>query len=57
MSNSAINETIDDAEEIRDPLDDLVERCRADPSAPFAPDTLALGPCSSRFPPARPQVR
>jgi hypothetical protein len=32
---------IDAAEEIRDPLEGLVERTATDPGAPFAPDTLA----------------
>lgn len=33
--------TIDAAEDIRDPLEGLVERTATDPGAPFAPDTLA----------------
>ena len=35
-----INETINGAEEIRDPLEDLVERTIADPGAPFEPEAL-----------------
>src|SRR6266511_2198921 len=31
---------IDAAEDIRDPLEGLVERTSTDPGAPFAPDTL-----------------
>ena len=31
---------IDAAEDIRDPLEGLVERTATDPGAPFAPDTL-----------------
>jgi hypothetical protein len=31
---------IDAAEEIRDPLDGLVEKTSTDPGAPFAPDAL-----------------
>ena len=31
---------IDAAEDIRDPLDGLVERTTADPGAPFAPEAL-----------------
>ena len=32
--------TIDEAEEIHDPMDGLVEKTATDPGAPFAPDTL-----------------
>jgi hypothetical protein len=32
---------IDAAEDVRDPLEGLVERTATDPGAPFAPDTLA----------------
>ena len=32
-----IRAAIDDAEEIRDPLEDLLARTEADPGAPFAP--------------------
>ena len=35
-----ITAAIDAAEDIRDPLDGLVERTATDPGAPFAPDTL-----------------
>ena len=35
-----ITETIDGAEEVRDPLEGLVEKTATDPGAPFAPDTL-----------------
>jgi hypothetical protein len=38
---SLIAATIDAAEEIRDPLEGLVEKTANDPGAPFAPDTLA----------------
>src|SRR5262245_44351999 len=31
---------IEDAEDIRDPLDGLVEKTKTDPSAPFAPDVV-----------------
>ena len=31
---------VDNAEEVRDPLDDLLARTEADPGAPFAPDVL-----------------
>ncbi|MGC2462456.1 MAG: hypothetical protein WA446_16015 [Steroidobacteraceae bacterium] len=36
----AIADAIDGAEDIRDPLDDLVERTATDPGASFAPDVL-----------------
>lgn len=35
-----IRAAVDGAEEIRDPLDDLLARTEADPGAPFAPDVL-----------------
>ena len=35
-----IDAAINAAEEIRDPLDGLVERTTADPGAPFAPEAL-----------------
>jgi hypothetical protein len=35
-----IAETIDGAEEVRDPLDGLVARTRTDPGAPFVPEVL-----------------
>ena len=38
--DSLIAATIDAAEELRDPLDGLVERAAIDPGAPFAPDVL-----------------
>ena len=38
--DSLIAATIDAAEELRDPLDGLVERTTIDPGAPFAPDVL-----------------
>jgi len=37
---SLIVASIDAAEELRDPLDGLVERATIDPGAPFAPDVL-----------------
>ena len=37
---SLIADAIDAAEELRDPLDGLVERATMDPGAPFAPDVL-----------------
>jgi hypothetical protein len=37
---AAIEAAIDGAEEIRDPLDGLVERTRLNPGAPFEPETL-----------------
>jgi hypothetical protein len=45
MTSSAehtIQAIIDGAEEVRDPLDGLVEKVAADPGAPFAPDVLEL---------------
>ena len=39
-TGNPIAEAIDGAEEIRDPLDDLVEKTTADPGAAFAPDVL-----------------
>jgi hypothetical protein len=35
-----IKETIDGAEEIRDPLDGLIEKTKTDPGAPFTPEAL-----------------
>src|SRR5512134_1476899 len=35
-----IRDAIDEAEEIPDPLEGLVERCAEDPGAPFTPDVL-----------------
>ena len=40
-TENAIADAIDSAEEIRDPLDGLVERTAINPGAPFVPDTLA----------------
>ena len=34
----AVAAAIDEAEEVRDPLDGLVESAATDPGAPFAPD-------------------
>jgi hypothetical protein len=39
-SRNPVNDAVDAAEEIRDPLDGLVEKTAIDPGAPFAPDTL-----------------
>ncbi len=39
-SEDPICAAVDSAEEIRDPLDDLLARTEADPGAPFAPDVL-----------------
>jgi hypothetical protein len=39
-TQETIADAIDGAEEIRDPLDGLVERTEADPGAPFAPEVL-----------------
>jgi hypothetical protein len=39
-NENVIAAAIDAAEEIRDPLDGLVEKSATDPGAPFAPDTL-----------------
>ncbi|WP_246737537.1 hypothetical protein [Nordella sp. HKS 07] len=39
-NDDAIRTAIVDAEEVRNPLDDLVERTRAEPSAAFAPEIL-----------------
>src|SRR4029077_13619501 len=39
-AEETITETIEGAEEVRDPLDGLVENTRIDPSAPFAPEVL-----------------
>jgi hypothetical protein len=36
----AVAAAIEHAEEVLDPLDDLIERTRTDPGAPFAPDVL-----------------
>src|SRR4029077_19525000 len=38
--NNLIADAIDAAEEIRDPLDGLVEKTTTDPGAPFMPDAL-----------------
>ena len=40
VSENLIAAAIDAAEEIQDPLDELVEKTAIDPGAPFAPDTL-----------------
>ena len=40
VPEALIAEVIDNAEEIRDPLDDLVERTNADPGAAFVPEML-----------------
>jgi hypothetical protein len=39
-SENLIAAAIDAAEDIRDPLEGLVERTATDPGAPFAPDAL-----------------
>jgi hypothetical protein len=39
-AEETIAETIDDAEEVRDPLEGLVEKTRADPGAPFSPEVM-----------------
>src|SRR6266478_8033678 len=39
-TEDTIADAIDAAEEIRDPLDELVEKAAADPGAPFAPEVL-----------------
>src|SRR5262249_42100181 len=39
-SNDAVCAAIDAAEEVRDPLDGLIERTTADPGAVFAPEVL-----------------
>jgi len=39
-AEETITETIDGAEEVRDPLDGLVEKTRIDPGAPFTPEVL-----------------
>jgi hypothetical protein len=36
----AVAVAIDAAEDVQDPLDDLIERTKTDPGAPFAPDVL-----------------
>ena len=36
----AVAAAIDAAKDVQDPLDDLVERTRSDPGAPFAPEAL-----------------
>jgi hypothetical protein len=41
-SENLISAAIDAAEEIRDPLEKLVEKCATDPGAPFVPDVLEL---------------
>ena len=40
ISENLVAAAIEAAEEIRDPLDELVQRTAADPGAPFEPDTL-----------------
>ena len=40
VSDDAISAAIEAAEEIRDPLEGLVEKTAIDPAAPFAPDAL-----------------
>ena len=40
-AEETITETIDGAEEVRDPLEGLVEKTRIDPGAPFTPEVLA----------------
>jgi hypothetical protein len=40
VSENLIVAAIEAAQEIRDPLDGLVEKTAADPGAPFAPDTV-----------------
>src|SRR6516164_1261138 len=40
MAEETITETIDGAEEVRDPLEGLVEKTRIDAGAPFAPEVL-----------------
>lgn len=39
-TEDGIDDVIDEAEEVRDPLDGLVERTSTDPGAPFAPEVL-----------------
>jgi hypothetical protein len=39
-AEETIAEAIDGAEEIRDPLEDLVEKTKLDSSAPFMPEVL-----------------
>ena len=39
-SENLVASAIDAAEEIHDPLDQLVKKTAIDPGAPFAPDTL-----------------
>src|SRR5262245_31066091 len=39
-NEETINKTIDGAEEVRDPLEGLVERTKLDPGAPFMPEVL-----------------
>ena len=41
MNDEHAKDPFADAEEIHDPLEDLVERTKTDPGAPFAPDVLA----------------
>ena len=38
--DDGISDTIDDAEEVHDPLDGLVEKTAGDPGAPFTPEVL-----------------
>ena len=39
-SDDGISDTIDNAEEVHDPLDRLVEKTAGDPGAPFTPEAL-----------------
>ena len=39
-AEEAITETIDGAEEVRDPLEGLVEKTKIDPGASFTPEVL-----------------
>ena len=39
-AEESITETIDGTEEVRDPLEGLVEKSKADPGAPFTPEVL-----------------
>ena len=40
MTDEAVAAAIDEAEEVHDPLDGLLERTATDPGAPFQPDVL-----------------
>jgi hypothetical protein len=40
MTEQTINEAIDGAEEVRDPLNELIDKTRIDPGAPFTPEVL-----------------